>query len=90
MAGDHEQGQEKEEWENTRLSNVELKVQIKRLKGLQVNVNARLTHIKRLRIKWQKNSHSFLLTLYSVSNMSLTARARKSQRAWLNLVTKGK
>ena len=41
VAGDHEQGQEKEEWENTRLSNVELKVQIKRLKGLQVNVNRR-------------------------------------------------
>lgn len=43
----------------------------------------------RLRITWQKNYQSVLLTLYSVSNMSLTARARKSQRAWLNLVKKG-
>ena len=42
----------------------------------------------RLRITWQKHSQSVLLTLYSVSNMSLTARARKSQRAWLNLVKK--
>ena len=89
MAGDHEQGQEKEEWENTRLSNVELKVQVKRLKGLQVNVNGR----RKFRVDpYQEtdssmavNPQSFLLTLYSVSNMSLTARARKSQRAWLNL-----
>ena len=41
MAGDHEQGQEKEEWENTRLSNVELKDKVNRLKGFLVNVNKR-------------------------------------------------
>ena len=34
----------------------------------------------------EKLSQLFLPTLYSVSNISLTARARKSQRAWLNLV----
>ena len=37
MAGDHEQGEEEEEWENTRLSDVELKRpdEVKKPKGFQ-------------------------------------------------------